>query len=157
MLDSESELSDTVDNKKITQPDAMTSSRRQATKRNYREILSGSDLSENDESGGEGKVVAETPEKGKGKGKARGKAKKQAKGKKLKEGTVKEVSGGTKKAELRLEKNSKPKELVAEEVKWHDIPEWGDRKDCPLLTLPNEVLDRCFAIRMGLSVSAHYV
>lgn len=44
------------------------------------------------------------------------------------------------------------KVLVAVEVKWKDIPDWGDRTDCPLLTLPTEILDRCFGLWDGLRV-----
>ncbi|WVQ93962.1 hypothetical protein IAU59_001040 [Kwoniella sp. CBS 9459] len=34
--------------------------------------------------------------------------------------------------------------LIAKEAKWKDIPDWGDRTDCPLLKLPGEILDLCF-------------
>jgi hypothetical protein len=44
-------------------------------------------------------------------------------------------------------------ELVAEERQWKDIPDWGNDTACQLLTLPVEVLDRCFALDVGLTVS----
>jgi hypothetical protein len=45
------------------------------------------------------------------------------------------------------------KELLAEEVVWKDIPDWGNKTDCPLLDLPVEILDRCFSPDTGLDVS----
>ena len=41
----------------------------------------------------------------------------------------------------------------AKVAKWQDIPNWGKRKDCPLLDmLPMEVLDKCFNPEHGLKV-----
>lgn len=45
------------------------------------------------------------------------------------------------------------KVLRAKEAHWADIPNWGKRKDCPLLELPMDVLDRCFGARPELGVS----
>lgn len=38
-------------------------------------------------------------------------------------------------------------------IKWNDIPNWYSRKDCPLLELPSEILDRIFSLETGLGVS----
>lgn len=43
--------------------------------------------------------------------------------------------------------------LFAKEVKWKDIPQWWSRTDCPLLQLPDHVLNRCLALDTGLGVS----
>ncbi|WVF66342.1 hypothetical protein IAT40_001082 [Kwoniella sp. CBS 6097] len=42
--------------------------------------------------------------------------------------------------------------LIAKEVKWKDIPDWGDRSDSPLLKLPGEILDMCFGLGPSLDV-----
>ncbi|KAL1409666.1 hypothetical protein Q8F55_003662 [Vanrija albida] len=42
--------------------------------------------------------------------------------------------------------------LFAKEVKWKDIPQWWSRTDCPLLQLPDHVLNRCFALDTGLGL-----
>nr|XP_031859884.1 uncharacterized protein CI109_004733 [Kwoniella shandongensis]KAA5526956.1 hypothetical protein CI109_004733 [Kwoniella shandongensis] len=44
------------------------------------------------------------------------------------------------------------KVLLAKAAVWHDIPDWGDRTDCPLLELPREILDMCFGLRTGLGM-----
>jgi hypothetical protein len=36
---------------------------------------------------------------------------------------------------------------------WHDIPDWGDREDSPLMDLPSELLDKIFCVRPELGVS----
>ncbi|WWC57938.1 uncharacterized protein I303_100473 [Kwoniella dejecticola CBS 10117] len=46
----------------------------------------------------------------------------------------------------------KKKTILAKEVHWKDIPDWGDRKDCPLLALPPDILDSCFGLTSGLTV-----
>ncbi|KAL7420336.1 hypothetical protein Q5752_005306 [Cryptotrichosporon argae] len=33
---------------------------------------------------------------------------------------------------------------------WADLPDWGSRRDTPLLRLPAELLDRCFGVGNGL-------
>ncbi|ORY27359.1 hypothetical protein BCR39DRAFT_229288 [Naematelia encephala] len=55
-------------------------------------------------------------------------------------------------AETGGKKRKGKKDMVAEEAKWHDIPDWGDRKDCPLESLPPEVLNRCFGRSAGLEL-----
>ncbi|WWC97174.1 hypothetical protein V866_004053 [Kwoniella sp. B9012] len=52
------------------------------------------------------------------------------------------------------EEENKPKRKVvlAKQVHWRDIPDWGDRTDCPLLRLPEDVLDMCFGLTSGLGV-----
>ncbi|WRT63421.1 uncharacterized protein IL334_000326 [Kwoniella shivajii] len=35
---------------------------------------------------------------------------------------------------------------------WRDIPDWGDRADCPLFRLCDEVLDLCFGSNQDLSI-----
>ncbi|KAK6905092.1 hypothetical protein I203_105911 [Kwoniella mangroviensis CBS 8507] len=52
------------------------------------------------------------------------------------------------------EEEDKPKKKVvlAKQVYWKDIPNWGDRTDCPLLQLPGDVLDMCFGLKSGLGV-----
>ncbi|WWD05947.1 hypothetical protein V865_004032 [Kwoniella europaea PYCC6329] len=52
------------------------------------------------------------------------------------------------------EEEDKPKKKVvlAKEVYWKDIPDWGDRTDCPLLRLPEDVLDMCFGLTSGLGI-----
>ncbi|WVQ64700.1 uncharacterized protein L199_002867 [Kwoniella botswanensis] len=54
--------------------------------------------------------------------------------------------------EPRKKKGRKP--LLAKRMEWNDIPDWTDRKDCPLLELPREILDLCFglAVDVGLSM-----
>jgi hypothetical protein len=38
---------------------------------------------------------------------------------------------------------------------WHDIPDWGDREDSPLMKLPSELLDKIFCVRPELGVSLY--
>lgn len=47
--------------------------------------------------------------------------------------------------------------IVAKRPVWHDIPDWGDRTDCPLFKLPPEILDLCFGTELDndLSVCCH--
>lgn len=47
----------------------------------------------------------------------------------------------------------KDKVLRAKVAVWADIPNWGNRENCPLLELPGEVLDRCFGVAQDLGVS----
>ncbi|WVW81676.1 hypothetical protein I302_103671 [Kwoniella bestiolae CBS 10118] len=53
-----------------------------------------------------------------------------------------------------VEEEVKPKKKVvlAKEVHWKDIPDWGDRTDCPLLQLPADILDMCFGLNTSLGV-----
>ncbi|WVQ85212.1 hypothetical protein IAT38_007377 [Cryptococcus sp. DSM 104549] len=46
------------------------------------------------------------------------------------------------------------KPIKAKAAVWKDIPDWGDRTDCPLLSLPTELLDLCFgtSLNHGLTV-----
>jgi len=39
---------------------------------------------------------------------------------------------------------------------WHDIPNWGDREDSPLMELPSTLLDKIFCVRPELGVSLHF-
>lgn len=55
-------------------------------------------------------------------------------------------------------KAPKPKKaLRAKESSWADIPDWKGREDSPMLSLPLEVLDRCFGLRGDMFVSAQLV
>lgn len=42
--------------------------------------------------------------------------------------------------------------MCAERPEWKDIPDWGDRTDCPLLGLLPEMLDEIFGLPSSLSV-----
>jgi hypothetical protein len=42
---------------------------------------------------------------------------------------------------------------VTKLIKWNDLPNWYQRKDTPLMTLPAEIRDRIFSLETGLSVS----
>nr|ODN88972.1 hypothetical protein L203_02378 [Cryptococcus depauperatus CBS 7841] len=44
------------------------------------------------------------------------------------------------------------KPLVARGARWTDIPDWGDRTDCPLFKLPAEVLDLCFGTKLNVGL-----
>ncbi|WWC85706.1 uncharacterized protein L201_000572 [Kwoniella dendrophila CBS 6074] len=52
------------------------------------------------------------------------------------------------------EEDEKPKKKIirAKQVYWKDIPDWGGRIDCPILELPEEILDLCFGLKTGLTV-----
>ncbi|WVF66343.1 hypothetical protein IAT40_001083 [Kwoniella sp. CBS 6097] len=81
------------------------------------------------------------------KGKSQRANKAKEKGKKKKEA----VDSDSEEDEQEEEHGTKKKKgLVAKAVEWQDIPDWGDRTDCPLLQLPVEVLDLCFGLDSGL-------
>jgi hypothetical protein len=50
-------------------------------------------------------------------------------------------------------KGAKDAILRAKVAVWRDLPDWGDRVDCPLLELPGEILDKCFGADQDLGVS----
>lgn len=49
------------------------------------------------------------------------------------------------------------KSLLAKEECWNDLPDWGGRTDCPLVSLPEEILNGCFALGRGLLVLQSYI
>ncbi|WWC66949.1 uncharacterized protein I206_100856 [Kwoniella pini CBS 10737] len=50
------------------------------------------------------------------------------------------------------EEKPKKRVLLAKEVHWDDLPDWGDRTDCPLMKLPADILDMCFSTETDLNV-----
>lgn len=89
----------------------------------------------------------------KGKGKAKGKTKQKSTAKKRRD-NVEHLSDSEDEADVVPKRGRKP--LVAKVAVWHDIPDWGDRTDCPLLDLPREIVDMCFSLKTGLDVSDTY-
>lgn len=69
------------------------------------------------------------------------------------------VDKGKKKAAAAEEVDGTGKKVSrAVKPKWADMPNWGDRKDCPLLErFHSELLDKCFNPRQGLAVSSPYL
>lgn len=51
----------------------------------------------------------------------------------------------------------KRKSRLAKVAVCRDLPDWGDRKDVPLMKLPNEILDRCFGTCRDLTVSGELI
>ncbi|KAK8844604.1 hypothetical protein IAR55_006451 [Kwoniella newhampshirensis] len=78
-----------------------------------------------------------------------------SKQKKSKENQANSDAASDSEDEIRETTKKGRKPLVAKEAIWNDIPDWGDRTDCPLLNLPTEILDMCFGLDTGLGMRDH--
>lgn len=87
------------------------------------------------------KVKKAKKAKGKGKGKGKSRTKGQGKGKNAK---------GKDKVEVKLVEK---KTVRAKIITCQDLPEWEEGSGCPLLEMPDDVLDRCFGISQDLEVN----
>ncbi|OCF44298.1 hypothetical protein I317_01916 [Kwoniella heveanensis CBS 569] len=88
--------------------------------------------------------------KGNGEGHGKEKKKGEKKGKGQYKGKAEVDDGGADTDHEDETGEKKKKGLDAKVAIWQDIPDWGDRTDCPLLQLPVEILDLCFGLNSGL-------
>lgn len=128
---------------------------------------------------GKGKETRKTNTKGNGKrngkgnGKGKGKSKGTRKGKEKEKAvedlsetvtdgvdefgmsdSEKETDEVKKKKSTKKNTAAKKKVIYAKVPVWKDIPDWGERTDCPVLSLPSEILNMCFGLQESLEVSS---
>lgn len=83
------------------------------------------------------------------KSKSKKKSKKRSKGK----GKARAVDSDSEDDDERPAKPKGKKPLIAKAAYWHDIPEWEEGSDSPLMNMPAEIMDNIFGFRPELRVS----